>query len=145
MSSAGSRVPIGSEAPDRQHPGSKAGSARVVLPEPSLPAAATTTMPRFTATSAAKASGSTIGSWTLSVPNDKLNTRMLSPGSWACWTTQPMAAMTCETSVEPSNAPTLTLTTRASGATPTKVLGPAYQAGVPGVSRPAISDAMWVP
>ena len=44
---------------------------------------------------------------------------MLSPLSLRCCTTQSMPAITCDTSVAPSNAPTFTFTTRESGATPT--------------------------
>jgi len=81
---------------------------------------------------------------------------MFMPGSWACWVTQSMAAMTWETSVAPSVAPTLTLTIRAFGATPTKsvvslypllfrqVVQPAAEA-VAVASRPAIRLAMNVP
>ena len=73
---------------------------------------------------------------------------MLKPGSWACWTTQSMAAMTWLTSAEPSPAPTLTLTTRASGATPTKplLLSATYaRLEVSAVSRPTMIEAMCVP
>ena len=44
---------------------------------------------------------------------------MFKPLSWRCCTTQSMPAITCDTSVEPSAAPTFTFTIRASGATPT--------------------------
>ena len=43
---------------------------------------------------------------------------MLRPGSCACWTTQSIAAITCETSVPPSAVPTFRLMIRASGAIP---------------------------
>jgi hypothetical protein len=43
---------------------------------------------------------------------------MLSPSLWACSVTQSMAAITWDTSAAPSEAPTLRLTIRASGATP---------------------------
>ena len=60
---------------------------------------------------------------------------MLSP-SWLRWcTTQSMAAITWEMSVAPEAAPTLTLTSRASGAIP--VTSPS--------SWPATMPPMWVP
>ena len=43
---------------------------------------------------------------------------MFMPSSLRCWTTQSIAAMTCETSVPPSAVATLMLTIRASGAMP---------------------------
>jgi hypothetical protein len=43
---------------------------------------------------------------------------MFMPGSPRCWTTQSIAAMTCDTSVLPYASATLTLTIRASGAMP---------------------------
>ena len=36
------------------------------------------------------------------VPYERLITRMLKPGSWACWMTQSIAAITCDTSTAPS-------------------------------------------
>ena len=46
---------------------------------------------------------------------------MLNPASCACWTTQSIAAMTCETSLDPSLSATLSEITRASGAIPLKL------------------------
>ena len=43
---------------------------------------------------------------------------MFNPLSRRCWTTQLIAAMTCETSVPPSAVATFTLRIRASGAMP---------------------------
>jgi len=68
------------------------------------------------------------------VPYERLSTRMLRPGSCACWTTQSIAAITCDTSAPPSAVATLRLTIRASGAMPRYSL-----------SWPAISPAMNVP
>jgi hypothetical protein len=81
---------------------------------------------------------------------------MFLPASWACWVTQSIAAITWETSAAPSAAPTLTLTMRASGATPTnlvvslypllfrQVVQPVAEATAV-ASRPAMMLAMWVP
>ena len=43
---------------------------------------------------------------------------MFIPGSLLCWTTQSIAAMTCDTSVLPRASATFRLMTRASGAMP---------------------------
>jgi hypothetical protein len=95
-----------------------AGSARPAATPPSLPAEATTTMPFRQATSAAYDSGSSSADCVLSVPNDRLSTRMFSPPVARFCTTQSMAAMSCETSTAPRASPTLMLTRRASGAMP---------------------------
>ena len=56
-SSRGSAVPCVSAPPTASTNGSAAGSSRPLPESPSLPAAATTTMPAFQACSTAKASG----------------------------------------------------------------------------------------
>ena len=131
-----------SSAPTAIRYGSMAGSTRRV--PPLLPAETTTTIPLRQATSAAYASGSSTYDWVESVPNERLSTRMLRPGSWACCTTQSMPAMTCETSLRPKASATLTLTMRASGAMPWYAEVSLELAPVPG-SRAAIRPAMNVP
>ncbi len=110
---------------------------------PSLPAATTTVMPARQALCTAWASGSSAGDWAESVPYDRLSTSML----WLarCSTTQSMPAMTCETSTPPSAVPTFTLTSRASGAMPTKCLASFSPPTGVALSRPAIRPAMCVP
>ena len=54
---------------------------------------------------------------------ERLSTRMLSPSLCVFWTTQSIAAITCETSTAPVLSATLTLTMPASGATPMKSPG----------------------
>ena len=109
--------------------------------KPSLPAATTTTMPLFQASSTAYDSGSSAADWVDSVPNDRLSTRMFRPGSLRCATTQSMAAITWETSVAPSAVATLRLIRCAPGATPANRAVPVTLAG----SWPAMMPAMWVP
>src|SRR5450755_620774 len=81
---------------------------------------------------------------------------MLIPGPWACWVTQSIAAITWDTSVAPSAAPTFTSTIRASGATPTNLVVSLYPDAfrhvvhpvaelVAVAARPAIRPAMNVP
>ena len=77
------------------------------------------------------------------MPKDRFSTRTLRPLSLRCCTTQSMAAMTWDTSTDPSAAPTFTLRMRASGATPVKWAGSGTAESA--VSRPAMSPAMWVP
>ena len=69
---------------------------------------------------------------------------MLSPLVVRFWTTQSIAAMTCETSTAPVLSATLTLTMRASGATPMKSPALGWRGSASGV-RPAMMPAMWVP
>src|SRR5664280_96457 len=83
-------------------------------------------------------------------------TLMLMPESWACWVTQSIAAITWDTSVAPSAAPTLTSMIRAFGAIPTNLVVSLYPEefthvvhpladAVAVASRPAINPAMNVP
>ncbi len=70
---------------------------------------------------------------------------MLRPPVRRFSTTQSIAAMTCDTSVAPCESATLTLTRRASGATPTKRSSPFSTGRSTALSRPAMMPAMWVP
>ncbi len=71
---------------------------------------------------------------------------MFFPSLFRFWMTQSIPAISCETSVRPSASATLTLTTRASGATPTKLPDvPLVTFDGASESRPAMMPAMWVP
>ncbi len=71
---------------------------------------------------------------------------MFMPSSLRCCTTQSIPAMTCDTSVDPAESATLTLTTRASGATPVNWWWLILRTGLETESsRPATIPAMWVP
>ena len=71
---------------------------------------------------------------------------MFIPASFLCWTTQSMAAITCETSAAPRAFATLTLTIRASGATPRKLWwSELFPTGTAPASLPAMIPAMCVP
>ena len=61
------------------------------------------------------------------------------------WTTQSIAAMTCETSVSPDAPATLMLTIRASGAMPANSSSSGSCPGSMALSRPAMIPARWVP
>src|SRR5919204_234251 len=137
-------VPRVSFAPTAITNGSVAGS--VIPPAPLLPALVTTTMPARQATSTAYASGSSVYACTESVPKDRLSTRMLTPGSCACCTTQSMPAITWDTSEVPCASATLTDTIRASGATPRKwVVSLSALVVTTPLSWPAMMPAMCVP
>ena len=70
---------------------------------------------------------------------------MFMPLSFWCWTTQSMAASTCETSVSPSASATFTLTICALGAMPRKCVVSLELTDVSSLSRPAMIPAMCVP
>ncbi len=140
-------VPFVSAAPTARTNGLYAGFARPGVVAPSLPAAATTTIPAFHATSAAQLNGSLSGFCGLIVPNERLSTRMFNPLEFLFWTTQSTAAITWETSTAPSWSATLSCTSRESGAMPRKsVVFAAYvEPEVLAISRPAMIPPMWVP
>ena len=110
--------------------------AIVPTPGPRLPAETTTVMPAAQARSTAAFSGSIAYGWIESVPNERFSTRI--PYSPRCVTTHWMAAITTETSVDPSAPATLTETSSAPGATPRHLPPEAPPS-------PAITPARWVP
>src|SRR6266540_5908210 len=80
VSSSNVVVPLVSEAPTAITNGSVAGFVSEPRgAKPALPAAVTTTIPLFQATSQAYASGSIPAAWLEFVPYERLRTRMLRP------------------------------------------------------------------
>ncbi len=112
-------------------------------PVPSLPAAATTTTPASHACwTASLRLLRSVGSAVVLL-HDTFRTRMSCSSRFA--TTQSIPATTWATPTRPSAAPTLTSTTWASGAIPTKCWGSDSRPGTTSPSRPAAMPAMWVP
>src|SRR3954464_9810406 len=101
-------VPLVSVAPTAMTHGLDAGLESPPPFEPSLPPAATTTMPRCQAISAAHDTGSFCQLCGLRVPYDSLRSFVLRPPAFLFFTTQAIAAMTCETSTAPSWSATFT-------------------------------------
>ena len=108
----------------------------LIVPGPRFPDETTTVIPAAHARSTAAFNGSIAYGWTLSVPNERFNT--LIPYCARCVTTHWSAAITTETSVDPSGPATLTETSFAPGATPRHLPSEA-------APLPAITPARCVP
>src|SRR4051794_33360792 len=136
-SSAVDTVPLVLDAATPMTYRSLAGLARRTDELPSLPAAATTTMPAFQARCTAKLSGSLQKLGLPPLPYDRLSTRIrLAGSSLRCATTQSIAAMTCVTSTAPLEVPSFSDVSFALGAMPLVPVA---------VSLPTMMPAMWVP
>src|SRR5919112_2612473 len=133
-SSAVDTVPIVLAAATPMVYRSLAGLARRVDELPSLPTAATTTMPAFQARCTAKLSGSLQKFGLPPLPYDRFSTRIrLAESSLRCATTQSIAAMTCVTSTAPLAVPSFSDVSLALGARPLAPLA---------VSLPTMMPAM---
>ena len=136
-SSAVDTVPLVAVAPTAITNGSVAGSLSVGAVLPSLPAAATTTIPAFQACSTANCSGSVQAAGSPPLPYERLITRIGLAGSLVRFcTTQSMPAITWETSTAPLAVPSFTEVSLTPGAMPLVPLA---------VSLPTMMPAMCVP